>query len=119
MCSCAVVGGDPGPQRQHGGGITLGAHGLPSCSLNKSFTRPIAQISQQLNSVVMALAGAQRIFDLLDEEPERTRARSTLVNAKDDQDGNLVETTERTGLWAWKRPQPATAPSPTPSCGAT
>lgn len=72
--------------------------------LSKSFTMPINQISQQLNSVVMAMAGAKRIFALLDEESETDEGYVTLVNAKYDADGNITETPEHTGLWAWKHP---------------
>lgn len=72
--------------------------------LSKSFTMPINQISQQLNSVVMAMAGAKRIFALLDEESETDEGYVTLVNAKYDSEGNIVETPEHTGLWAWKHP---------------
>ena len=69
--------------------------------LSKTFIRPINQISQQLNSVVLALAGAKRIFELMDEEPEKDEGYVTLVNAKD-VDGKLVETEEKTEKWAWK-----------------
>ena len=72
--------------------------------LSKSFTMPINQISQQLNSVVMAMAGAKRIFALLDEESEKDEGYVTLVNAKYDEEGNITETPEHTGLWAWKHP---------------
>ena len=72
--------------------------------LSKSFTMPINQISQQLNSVVMAMAGAKRIFTLLDEEKEKDEGYVTLVNARYDKDGNITETPEHTGLWAWKHP---------------
>ena len=88
-----------------GGGITLGLI-ASFLQLSKSFTNPISQISQQLNSVVMALAGAQRIFDLMDEAPEEDHGTVTLVNVSYDKDGQtLLETTERTNLWAWKVPQ--------------
>lgn len=72
--------------------------------LTRSFIGPIGQVSQQLNSVVMAMAGAQRIFSLLDESPETDDGYVTLVNAKYDHDNNLVEADERTGTWAWKHP---------------
>ena len=72
--------------------------------LSKSFTMPINMISQQLNSVVMAMAGAKRIFSLLDEEKEKDEGYVTLVNAKFDNDGNIQETPEHTGHWAWKHP---------------
>ena len=71
--------------------------------LSKSFNMPINQISQQMNSVVMALAGAQRIFELMDEAPEADEGYVTLVNAKEE-NGVLTESEERTGLWAWKHP---------------
>ena len=71
--------------------------------LSKSFSMPINQISQQISSIAMALAGAQRIFDLMDEEPETDNGYVTLVNAKY-VDGVLKETPERTGIWAWKHP---------------
>ena len=72
--------------------------------LSKSFTMPVNMISQQLNSVVMAMAGAQRIFALLDEEKEQDEGYVTLVNAKIDENGNIAETPEHTGMWAWKHP---------------
>lgn len=81
-------------------GITLGKI-VSFLSFNKSFTHPINQVSQQLNSIVMALAGAERIFNLLDEKSEEDNGYVTLVNAKRE-NGNLVESTEHTGLWAWK-----------------
>jgi len=71
--------------------------------LSKNFTRPISQISMQLNSIIMAMAGAERIFKLLDEKPETDDGYVTLVNAKEE-NGQLVESGERTGLWAWKHP---------------
>ena len=69
----------------------------------KAFTNPVSQVSQQMNSVIMALAGAERIFALIDEEPEIDDGYVTLVNAKME-NGKLVESEERTGLWAWKHP---------------
>lgn len=72
--------------------------------LSRSFIGPIGQVSQQLNSVAMAMAGAGRIFKLLDEESEVDNGYVTLVNAKYDENGNLTETDERTHLWAWKHP---------------
>lgn len=72
-------------------------------TMSKSFINPIAQVSQQLNAVIMALAGATRIFELLDEEPEEDHGYVTLVNAKRE-NGELVECKERTGIWAWKYP---------------
>ena len=69
---------------------------------NKSFTMPINQVSMQFNSIVMALAGADRVFTLLDQEPEVDDGYVVLVNAKEQADGSLIETHERTGVWAWK-----------------
>lgn len=85
------------------GGLTLGAI-ASFLQLSKSFSAPISQVSQQINSVVMALAGAKRIFELLDEEEEADDGYVTLVNAKYDDNGELVECPEHTGLWAWKHP---------------
>lgn len=76
---------------------------VPFLNMTKQFTGQIGQISQQINSVVMGLAGASRIFGLLDEEPEFDEGYVTLVNAKE-VNGELVETTERTEMWAWKHP---------------
>ena len=82
------------------GGLTLGK--LASfLTFNKSFNMPISQVSQQFNSIIMALAGCDRIFSLLDEAPETDEGYVTLVNAKEG-NGKLTETPERTGLWAWK-----------------
>ncbi len=95
---CAIVGGALALGGV--GGFTLG--GLASfLTFNKSFNMPINQVSQQLNSIIMALAGADRIFKLLDETPETDEGYVTLVNAKREGD-KLVEVPERTGLWAWK-----------------
>ncbi|MBU3819568.1 MAG: ABC transporter ATP-binding protein/permease [Candidatus Faecalibacterium intestinavium] len=88
------------------GGVTLGTV-MAFLALNKSFNMPITQVSMQANSVVMALAGAERIFKMMDEESETDEGYVTLVNAKYDQNGDLVETTERTGIWAWKHPHKA------------
>lgn len=85
------------------GGLTLGII-ASFLQLSKSFTMPINQISQQLNSIVMALAGAERIFNLMDEEPEKDSGNVTLVNVKYDRNDNLVETEEKTYMWAWKKP---------------
>ncbi len=85
------------------GGITTGVI-VSFLQLSKSFTQPITQISQQMNAVVMALAGAQRIFNLLDEESETDNGYVTLVNAKYDKNGEITECEERTELWAWKHP---------------
>ena len=82
------------------GGLTLGK--LASfLTFNKSFNMPISQVSQQFNSIIMALAGCDRIFSLLDEAPETDEGYVTLVNAKEE-NGKLTETPDHTGLWAWK-----------------
>lgn len=73
--------------------------------LSKNFSRPISQISQQMNSVIMALAGAERIFRLMDEESEPDDGTVSLVNVQEEQGGVLHETPNRTGLWAWKCPK--------------
>lgn len=98
---CAVVGATLAINGYVG--LTLGTL-VSFLTLNKSFTQPISQISQQLNSVVMALAGAERVFTLLDEEPETDEGYVTLVNVKEQADGSLVECEERTCRWAWKHP---------------
>ncbi len=88
------------------GGFSVG--GLGSfLTFNKSFNMPINQVSMQFNSIIMALAGAERIFKLLDEEPEKDEGYVTLVNVKREGD-KLVETSERTGIWAWKHFHQAT-----------
>lgn len=84
------------------GGLTLGAI-ASFLQLSKTYCGPIGQISQQLNAVIMALAGAERIFKLMDEEPEQDEGYVKLVNARYDED-KLVECKERTGIWAWKHP---------------
>ncbi len=73
-------------------------------SLNKSFTQPVTQISQQVSSIVMAMAGADRVFTLCDETPETDEGNVELVNVSYDEDGRLHETKENTEMWAWKRP---------------
>ena len=88
------------------GGLTIGVL-VSFLTLNKSFNQPITQISQQLNSIVMALAGADRIFKLMDETPEVDEGYVTLVRAKKDADGTIHECKERTGMWAWKHPHQA------------
>ena len=96
---CAMVGGILALNGI--GGFTIG--GLVSfLTFNKSFSMPINQMSQQFNSIVMAMAGADRIFKLLDEEPEVDDGYVELVNAKEDANGDIVETEEHTGMWAWK-----------------
>ena len=87
-------------------GVTIGTV-VTFVGLNKSFTNPITQVSQQINFVVNAAAGAQRVFDLMDQEPEKDEGYVELVNAKEDENGNLTETSERTNLWAWKHPHKA------------
>ena len=101
---CAIVGGVLAVNSV--GGFTLG--GLASfLTFNKSFSQPINQVSQQFNSIVMALAGAKRIFELLDEKPEVDEGYVTLVNVKEE-NGELVESQKRTGHWAWKHFHKAT-----------
>ena len=73
-------------------------------TLNRNFSQPITQIAMQANSIMMALAGAQRVFDLMDAEPETDSGYVTLVNVTEDREGNLQECEERTGRWAWKHP---------------
>ena len=98
---CAVVGA----VMALGGywGLTLGTL-VSFLTLNKNFTQPVTQISQQMNSIVMAMAGAERIFRMLDEEPEEDHGYVELVNADMTSDGSITETKERTGVWAWKHP---------------
>ena len=86
-------------------------------ALSKNFTRPIGEISNQFNSIIMALAGAERIFALLDEEVEQDNGYVTLVNAKYDKDDNLIETDERTEMWAWKHPHGDGTVTYTKLCG--
>ena len=76
-------------------------------SLNRNFTQPVTQVSQQFNSIIMALAGAERIFKLLDEQPETDNSYVALVNVEEQPDGTLTETSQRTGLWAWRHPHQA------------
>ena len=76
-------------------------------TLNKNSTQPVSQISQQMNSIVMAMAGAQRIFDLMDETPEEDKGYVQLVNVQEQADGTLQETDQRTNVWAWKHPHKA------------
>ena len=88
------------------GGITLGVM-ASYLQFTKSFTQPFMQVAQQFNAIVMALAGAERIFQLIDEEPEKDEGYVTLVNMRKDEKGNIVECSERTGMWAWKHPHSA------------
>lgn len=83
--------------------LTLGTL-ISFLTLNKNFNQPIMQVSQQMNMIIMAMAGAKRVFDLTDETPEVDDGYVELVNVKEDESGNITETNERTGLWAWKHP---------------
>lgn len=87
-------------------GLTLGTL-VSFLSLNKNSTQPVSQISQQMNSIGMAMAGAKRIFDLMDETPEEDNGYVELVNVRENPDGSLSETKERTNAWAWKHPHKA------------
>ena len=87
-------------------GVTIGTV-VTFVGLNKSFTNPITQVSQQINFVVNAAAGAHRVFDLMDQEPEEDEGYVELVNAKEDENGILTESPTRTNLWAWKHPHKA------------
>lgn len=98
---CAVVGAILALNGQ--GGLTLGAL-VSFMTLNKNFSRPVTQIAQQANSIVMAMAGANRIFQLMDEHAEVDEGYVELVNARIDDEGNINESNERTGQWAWKHP---------------
>jgi len=98
---CAMLGAT---LALHGyAGLTLGTL-VSFLALNRSFTNPITQISQQINSVIMAMAGADRVFNLLDAEVETDEGYVELVNATEDAAGNLQEVEETTGMWAWKHP---------------
>lgn len=88
------------------GNITLGVM-ASYLQFTKSFTQPFMQIAQQFNSIIMALAGAERIFNMMDEESEVDEGYVTLVNAKKGADGKITECEERTGMWAWKHPHQA------------
>ncbi|MBR6921819.1 MAG: ABC transporter ATP-binding protein [Clostridia bacterium] len=100
----AVVGGFLAINKV--GGFQIAAL-IPFLQFTRQFNMPISQFSQQLNSIIMALAGAERIFGLLDEPIEEDQGYVTLVNAKEDENGNLTECEERTGIWAWKHPHSA------------
>ena len=80
---------------------------VPFLNMTKQFCGSISQVSNQLNMVIMGMAGTKRIFNLIDEKPETDEGYVTLVNAKEDRDGNLVECKERTNVWAWKHPHQA------------
>ena len=86
--------------------LTLGTL-VSFLTLNRNFTRPVNMISQQVNSVAMAMAGAERIFDLMDEESETDEGYVELVRVRENEDGTLSETDERTGTWAWRHPHRA------------
>lgn len=87
-------------------GLTIGTL-VSFLNLNKSFTQPVTQISQQVSSVVMAAAGAERVFNLMDERAETDNGYVELVNVKENANGTLLETTEKTNMWAWKHPHKA------------
>ena len=87
-------------------GVTLGTV-ITFVGLNKSFTQPITQVSMQINFVVTAAAGASRVFDLMDQEPEKDEGYVELVDAKENADGTMSEASERTNVWAWKHPHKA------------
>ena len=84
-------------------GLTLGTL-VSFLTLNKNFAQPVAHVSQQINSIITASAGAERLFELLDEKPEKDEGTTTLVNVSVDDLGNMTECQQRTGQWAWKRP---------------
>ena len=94
---CAITGG----ALALSGNISVGSVAT-FLTLNKSFNMPISQVAQQFNSIIMAMAGAERIFGLMDEKPEVDEGYVTLVNVKKEFGGQLAETSERTGMWAWK-----------------
>ncbi len=87
-------------------GLTLGTI-VSFCTLNKNFCMPIAQISQQMNFIIMASAGAVRLFDLMDRKPEHDDGYVEIVNANIDENGNITESEKRTGKWAWRHPHKA------------
>ena len=105
---CAVVGALLAINNYWG--ISIGII-VSFLTLNKSFNQPISQCSQQINNIIMALAGAERVFTLMDEKPEVDDGYVTLVNAKYEKDGTLAECQERTGLWAWKHPHKDGSPT--------
>jgi ATP-binding cassette subfamily B multidrug efflux pump len=88
------------------GGLTIGTI-VAYLSFTKGFTQPFMQVAQQFNSIIMALAGAERIFQMMDEEPETDDGYVTLVNVHRNKDGSLTESHDRTGLWAWRHPHQA------------
>ncbi|MCR5442333.1 MAG: ABC transporter ATP-binding protein/permease [Sphaerochaetaceae bacterium] len=87
-------------------GLTLGAL-VTFMTLNRNFSMPITQVSQQFSSIVMASAGANRVFEMMDQQPEDDNGYVELVRAKIDDQGNITETTEQTNMWAWKHPHQA------------
>ena len=105
---CAVVGALLAINNYWG--ISIGII-VSFLTLNKSFNQPISQCSQQINNIIMALAGAERVFTLMDEKPEVDDGYVTLVNAKYEKNGTLAECQERTGLWAWKHPHKDGSPT--------
>ncbi len=80
---------------------------IPFLGMSKQFTNNVSQLSQQANAIIMGLAGADRIFELIDEEPEADEGYVTLVNARCDEDGNITESDKHTGMWAWRHPHSA------------
>ncbi len=90
---------------------------VPFLNMTKQFTGNVNQLTQQINSIVMGIAGAERIFDLMDETAEADEGYVTLVNAETDKDGNLTETKKHTGMWAWKHPHGDGTITYTPLCG--
>lgn len=101
---CAVMGGLLALNGH--ANLTIGTL-VAFLNLNKSFTQPITQISQQVSSVVMAAAGAERVFNLMDQKPEPDEGYVELVNVREEEDGTLTESDEKTGMWAWKHPHKA------------
>lgn len=101
--TCAIIGGALAISGV--GGLTLGSI-VSFLQLTRNFNMPINQASQQVNSIVMALAGAERIYELMDEEPEKDSGHVTLVNAQLDSNGNICETDRPSGMWAWKSQNP-------------
>ena len=101
----AIIGGTI-VVKSGGSWLTLGSL-MAFMTLSRNFNMPINQISNQINAIVMALAGAERVFELMDEEPEVDNGYVTLVNAKISEDGSITECAERTGHWAWKHPHQA------------
>ena len=101
----AIVGGTI-VVKSGGSLLSLGSL-MAFMTLSRNFNMPINQISNQLNAIIMALAGAERVFELMDEKPEEDHGYVTLVNTREDENGNLVECAERTGRWAWRHPHQA------------